>query len=135
MRRIAQVGNVTGLQEVPEEVRRVFVTAYDIAPEWHVRMQAAFQRHVHNSVSTTINFPRDATVDDVARSYRLAYELGCKGVTVYRDRSRHQQVLSFGDDAATVARGTQERCPDCDAAVDVGSACVVCRECGWSRGG
>jgi ribonucleoside-diphosphate reductase alpha chain len=135
MQRIARVGSVAGLAEVPADVRRTFVTAYDIAPEWHVRMQAAFQRHVHNSVSKTINFPRDATPDDVAHGYRLAYELGCKGVTVYRDRSRDEQVLSFGDDAATVARGPQERCPDCDALVEASGGCAVCAECGWSRCG
>jgi ribonucleoside-diphosphate reductase alpha chain len=135
MRRIAASGSVAEIDEVPEDVRRLFVTAYDIAPEWHVRMQAAFQRHVHNSVSKTINFPADALPGDVARSYLLAYRLGCKGVTVYRDRSREEQVLSFGDDAEPVARGEVMSCPDCGAPAEGSGGCLVCRECGWSRCG
>src|SRR4030066_1232623 len=96
MRKIAQDGNIQNLQEVPEKVKNLFVTAHDISPEDHIRMQAAFQKYTDNAVSKTVNFPHDATVDDVAKVYHLAYELDCKGVTIYRDRSRTEQVLYRG---------------------------------------
>lgn len=96
MKKIAQNGNIQNLQEVPMEARNLFVTAHDISPEDHIRMQASFQKYTDNAVSKTVNFPHEATVDDVAKVYLLAYELGCKGVTIYRDRSRTRQVLYKG---------------------------------------
>jgi len=96
MKKIAQTGHVQNLQEVPEKIKKLFVTAHDISPEDHIRMQAVFQKYTDNAVSKTVNFPHEAAVDDVAKVYQLAYELGCKGVTIYRDRSREQQVLYRG---------------------------------------
>ena len=96
MKKIAQNGNIQNLEEVPKKIRNLFVTAHDISPDDHIRMQAVFQKHTDNAVSKTVNFPQEASIDDVARVYRLAYELGCKGVTIYRDRSRTKQVLYKG---------------------------------------
>ncbi|MCX6775674.1 MAG: adenosylcobalamin-dependent ribonucleoside-diphosphate reductase [Candidatus Micrarchaeota archaeon] len=95
IRKIAQSGGVQGLPEVPENWQKVFVVAYGVSPEWHVRIQAAFQKYTDNAVSKTINFPVDATSEDVEKVYMLAHKLGCKGVTVYRDKSREGQVLSI----------------------------------------
>ncbi len=96
MQKIANRGTVHGLSEVPNWVQEVFVIAHEIEPEWHVRLQAAFQKYTDNAVSKTINFSSSATREEVAKAYRLAYELGCKGLTVYRDGSRDEQVLTTG---------------------------------------
>jgi ribonucleoside-diphosphate reductase alpha chain len=96
MKKVAEHGSVRDLLEIPEDVRRVWVTSHDITPEWHVRMQAAFQKYTSMGISKTINLPSEASPKDVEDAYRLAYSLGCKGIAVYRDGSRDAQVLSTG---------------------------------------
>ncbi len=96
MQELANGAHLSDMENVPEAVKKVFVTAHDIAPEWHVEMQAAFQKYTDNAVSKTVNFPHDATREDVAQVYMMAFEKGLKGITIYRDKSRENQPMSTG---------------------------------------
>jgi len=115
MKNIVDKGTLHGMEDVPEEVRRVFVTAHDISPEWHVRMQAAFQDYTDNAVSKTVNLSHEATEEDVRDVFMHAYQTGCKGVTIYRDGSRGFQVLNIG-------KVNDEKKTDAAAALEVTSA-------------
>jgi ribonucleoside-diphosphate reductase alpha chain len=97
MKQLAEGKRLKDIEEVPEDTKKLFVTAHDISPEWHVKMQAAFQKFTDSAVSKTVNFPREATPEDVANVYLLAYRDGLKGITIYRDRSRESQVLTVGE--------------------------------------
>jgi ribonucleoside-diphosphate reductase alpha chain len=122
--RVVESGRVRHLAEVPPAVGRLFPTAHEIQAEQHIRVQAAFQAHVDNAVSKTVNLPGEATASDVLNAYRRAFELGCKGITVYRHGARDQQVL------APVAAGSV--CPDCLSALEFSEGATLCRMCGYS---
>lgn len=112
MEKISEAGSVQRVNELPADIRKVYVTAMDISAEDHIRMQAAFQKHVDNSISKTINFRNDATKNDVLNGYLLAWELKCKGCTVYRDKSREQQILNISDGNGKDKKAEHERLSD-----------------------
>ena len=118
--------------DVPPEARRLFATAHEIAPAWHVRMQAAFQEHTDLAVSKTVNLPREATAREVLEVYTLAHRLGCKGVTVYRDGSRAVQVLAHASEQPAIAPAGQP-CPECDEPLAYLERCLTCASCGYSE--
>ncbi len=116
MEQIAKDGTLAHIDDIPEDVKRVFVCAHDVKPEWHVKMQAAFQRHCDSSISKTINFAHDASVEDVETIYRMAYAMKCKGVTVYRDGCRSAQPMALKDSekkhGSTHAESPAEKKPE-----------------------
>lgn len=127
---IAMSGSVRAVASVPEELAALFGCAHDIDYKVHIEMQAIFQHRVHAAVSKTINLPNDASAETVRAAYQLAYDRGCKGVTVYRDGSRAAQVLSFGE--ARRPHSTAAPCPDCEGPMIAASGCSVCPACGYS---
>lgn len=150
MDEIARTGSIQKLEKIPEKIRKVFVTAMDIAPETHVHMLAAFQKYTDNAVSKTINLPERATVEDVMNVYMMAADLKCKGITVYRDKSREVQVLNVGTNVSASARQrvsannsdfveTSKRenvmtdlCPECGNKLALEEGCKKCYGCGYS---
>lgn len=156
MRDIAQVGSIQGFKQIPEDVRTVFVTAQDIAPIDHIRLQAAVQQYSDSAVSKTINFPEHATIKEIEEGYIAAWKMGCKGVTVYRDKSRDNQVMNIGkvhnkrDTRAVLKSETilqeraqksvkstaqikkEKKCPECQKDLVVTEGCVTCPACSFS---
>jgi ribonucleoside-diphosphate reductase alpha chain len=122
--KVVATGRVRDLSDIPAALRRLFPTAHDIAPEQHIRIQAACQAHVDNAVSKTVNLPAEATIPEVEHAYRHAFELGCKGITVYRHGARAGQVLT---PIASVGL-----CPDCRTALEFSEGASLCRTCGFS---
>jgi ribonucleoside-diphosphate reductase alpha chain len=125
LEKIVSHGTIRDVEGIPEDLRRVFVTAHDIAPEWHVKIQAAFQKHTENAVSKTVNLPEDASLRDVENVFHLAYKLGCKGVTVYRYGSKGAQVLNLGVES----RG-EEKVATAEAEYAGGRPIEGCEVCG-----
>ena len=138
-------GSVQGIKYIPPKMKKVFVTAMDIKPEDHIKALASFQKWVDSSISKTNNLPATATVDDVKKIYLLAYKLGCKDVTVYRDSSIKEQVYvapaveknkrvedSNGNSNGDIPSAKQlTKCPECGSMLVHGEGCVTCPTCGW----
>ncbi len=151
VREVAGLGSVASVSGVPDEVKSVYRTAHDIAPEWHVKMQAAWQLYTDNAVSKTINFPHTATIEDVENAYMSAWKMGCKGITIYRDGSKDVQILSVGSAPMTPGSGQiiqskirseslkeranknkHEVCPECGGKLVIEEGCAKCYGCGYS---
>jgi len=145
MEQVLREGSLQRVKQVAAKDKKIFVTTHEIEPEWHVKIQAAWQKWIDNSVSKTINFPHQATVKEVERAYELGWKLGLKGITIYRDGSKMDQVLNvagkegkvsadaYGLPLSKPATGEKNVCPDCGAAATMVDGCVSCSQCGWSK--
>ena len=146
LNKVTNKATIQDIEEIPEDMRRVFVTAFDITPEWHVKMQAAFQKYTNNAVSKTVNFPNKATTAEVEKVYMMAYDTGCKGVTVYRDGSREGQILNVSSEKkeekdsekkeeAQGSKGKfdEKNCPECKTELVFSEGCSTCPSCGYSK--
>lgn len=146
MNKIAKCGSVAHIEELPDEVKRIFVTAHDISPYWHVKMQAAFQQFTDNAVSKTVNFIESATREEIKKTYILAYKNNLKGITVYRNNSRQFQPMNLEKAKKTIEIKPIEpskdynptgeiktvKCPECGAEIKMAEGCFICLNCGYS---
>lgn len=149
MRKVAGRESIQDIEEIPEDIRRIFVSAHNVSPEWHLRIQAAIQKYVDNAVSKTINLPNSATIQDIEDIYMKAWKMGCKGVTVYRNNSRGEQILNFYESGKKTVPGLdnmekqdfasepkeapqKDLCPSCGAKMAMEEGCSNCKGCGYS---
>lgn len=154
MEQIFKDGTIKHIENVPELVKKIFVTAHDVSPYWHVKMQAAFQLHTDNAVSKTVNFEEHATRQDIADAYLLAYDENLKGITVYRNNSRQFQPMNLSDNKTGAEKKAEElleeeisinttdynptgeiktvKCPECGNEIQMAEGCFICLNCGYS---
>lgn len=130
------------MSDLTSEEKKIFVTTHQISPEWHVKIQAAWQKYFDNSISKTVNFGHDATIEDVKATYMLAWKMGCKGVTIYRDGSKQDQVLSLANqqisdsairqNSEPDSQNSELMCPECGGKLHKQDGCSKCIDCGYS---
>ena len=143
MKQILKDGTIMHNDDVPKDAKAIFVTAHDISPYWHVKMQSAFQLHTDNAVSKTVNFEENATLNDIEDAYILAYNENLKGITVYRNNSRLTQPMNlekkdtpkieeFISNENQVDKEDERKCPECGSTINMAEGCFVCPNCGFS---
>ncbi len=150
IKKIEAEGGLKKIKEIPDEIKKIFVTTHEIAPEFHVKIQAVWQKYFDNAVSKTINFPASAKIEDVKKVYIMAWKLGCKGITIYRDGSKQDQVLTTKKELTNlrINKSTNknirenplaisenlnpQKCPECGTKLEFESGCNHCPACGWS---
>ncbi len=124
-------GSIQGIKEVPADLKRIFKVAHDINWKDHIKMQAAFQKWTDNAITKTINMPASATPNDIEEAYVLAWKLGCKGLTVYRDKTKKDQVFEFGGSKTEEKNDFLQACPNCEGKLTKSGRCYKCKTCGF----